>query len=87
MNQAILTYAIADRRTKIGRRVRESRERSNWTQQEVADFLHCARQRVSRVESGLTDFSPVELGLLAQEWKVTLNDFFCDWPEVLNPKP
>jgi len=63
------------RRHEIGQRIREIRRRNNMSQEEVADYLGCSRIKVNRVENGLTDFSVVELELLAQRLDVTILHF------------
>ena len=60
---------------EIGQRIREVRRRNNMSQAEVADYLGCSRIKVNRVENGLTDFSVVELELLAQHFNVTILHF------------
>jgi transcriptional regulator with XRE-family HTH domain len=63
------------RRREIGQPIREVRRRNNMSQEEVADYLGCSRIKVNRVENGLTDFSVVELELLAQQFNVTILHF------------
>lgn len=66
---------LQKRRYEIGQRIREVRRHANLSQEEVADYLGCSRLKVNRVEKGLTEFSVVELELLAQRFDVTILHF------------
>ncbi len=73
-DEAKLAY-LKKRRHEIGQRVREIRRRNSMSQEEVATYLGCSRIKVNRVENGLTDFSVVELELLAHRFDVTILHF------------
>jgi transcriptional regulator with XRE-family HTH domain len=63
------------RRREIGQRIREVRRRNHLSQEEVANHLGCSRLKMTRVENGQTEFSVVELELLAQHLDVTILHF------------
>lgn len=58
-------YAV-QRRPQLGAAIRRIRQQKGWTQERVAEYLGCSRRRVNRVEQGLTEFSLLELELLAR---------------------
>jgi transcriptional regulator with XRE-family HTH domain len=63
------------RRAEIGQRVKEIRRRSGWSQENVARHLGCSRIKVNRAENGGTEFSVVELELMARLFDVTILQF------------
>jgi len=69
-------YAV-QRRSEIGRRIREARSKRRWTQERTALYLGCSRRRVNRVERGITDFNVFELELLAQAFDVPVTFFLA----------
>ena len=66
---------LQKRRRVIGQRIREIRRSSGMSQEDVANYLNCSRVKVHRVENGVTEFSVVELELLASQFDVTILHF------------
>jgi transcriptional regulator with XRE-family HTH domain len=66
---------LLKRRAEIGQRVKEIRRRSGWSQEDVARYLGCSRIKVNRAENGSTEFSVVELELMARLFDVTILQF------------
>lgn len=64
---------LVQRRSQIAHNLREARQGYGWSQEQVADYLHCSRRRVNRAEQGHTELGVVELELLAQAFEVPLS--------------
>lgn len=60
------------RRAEIGASIRRVRERSGWSQQQVADVLQHSRSHIHRVEQGLTELGMADLEMLAVRFNVPL---------------
>ena len=60
-------------REEIGRRIRDIRKRAGLTQQEFADRVVCHKNQVSNVESGKYIPSDRFLGVVAREFKVSVD--------------
>ncbi len=50
----------------LGARIRNLRESKGLTQEQVAEKMHCTRQRYARIEKGLTDISYASINNIAQ---------------------
>lgn len=67
---------------QISERVIKLRERSGYTQEEVAAKLGISRQRWILVEKGERDLSTEELGTLAELFGIDVADFFEEIPNL-----
>jgi len=71
----------------LGARIRNLRESKEFTQEQVAEKMHCTRQRYARLEKGLTDISYASINMIAQvlgikveEITSSVNHFYLDQP-------
>ncbi|MCL4294145.1 MAG: helix-turn-helix domain-containing protein [Anaerolineae bacterium] len=76
MIQEVAGYDPGQRRTEIGRRIREARIQHHLTQTEVAEILGCSRIKLNRVENGKADLTALELDLLAYAFQLPVAFFF-----------
>ena len=60
-------------REEIGRRIREVRKKEGLTQSEFADWIACHKNQVSNVERGKYIPSDRFLGVVAREFKVSVD--------------
>ena len=58
----------------IGNRIKECREKSRYTQQDVADYLGLSRASIANYESGRQKISIAELFSLAERFSVGIED-------------
>jgi transcriptional regulator with XRE-family HTH domain len=63
------------RRADIGQRIRTVRRHKRISQEDVANYLGCSRMKVTRVEKGVSEFSVIELELLARFLDVSILHF------------
>jgi transcriptional regulator with XRE-family HTH domain len=76
MIQGVTGYDPGQRRTEIGRRIRDARTQHNLTQTEVAEMLGCSRIKLNRVENGKADLTALEIDLLAYTFQLPVAFFF-----------
>ena len=65
-----------DIREKVGKRVKELRNKVGISQEELADMVELDRTYITSVERGRRNISIVNVEKLATALKVTLKDFF-----------
>jgi len=65
-----------DIREKVGKRVRELRNKLGISQEELADMVELDRTYITSVECGKRNISIVNIDKLAKALNVTLADFF-----------
>ena len=65
-----------DIREKVGKRVRELRNKLGISQEELADMVELDRTYITSVECGRRNISIVNIVKLAKAWNVTLAEFF-----------
>lgn len=58
----------------LGARIRNLREAKGLTQEQVAEQMHCTRQRYARIEKGLTDISYASINIIAQVLGVNVEE-------------
>ena len=58
----------------IGKKIKEQRELSNWTQQELADKLSVSHVTISRYESNVREPDAQTLSLLADLFSITVDE-------------
>lgn len=61
---------------KLGKRIREIREKFGFTQEFIADKLSVSRPSVSQIESGNRKVTSIELKVLSDVFGVSLHSFF-----------
>lgn len=66
---------IVDRRAEIGKKVRQERLRTGWTQEELAEKLDMSASFVSQIERGVRTVSIETLECLGQALGVKSADF------------
>ena len=66
---------LGARRVDIGQRIRAVRRHKRMSQEDVANYLGCSRMKVTRVEKGVSEFSVIELELLARFLDVSILHF------------
>lgn len=64
-----------DIRILLGKRVRDLRRKSGWTQVELAELLGVDRSYLSEIETGKKDPSLRVLKTIADGFKMTLSQF------------
>lgn len=72
----IVSFLYMDVKLKIGKRIREIRERANMSQKDLAYSADLDRSYVASVESGQRNISIVNLEKLANSLGVTLSELF-----------
>ena len=65
-----------DIREKVGKRVKELRNKLGVSQEELADLVELDRTYITSVECGKRNISIVNIDKLAKALNVTLADFF-----------
>ena len=65
-----------DIREKVGKRVRELRNKLGISQEELADMVELDRTYITSVECGRRNISIINIEKLAKALNVTLADFF-----------
>ena len=67
---------IMDIREKVGKRVKELRNKLGVSQEELADMVELDRTYITSVECGRRNISVVNIEKLATALNVTLKEFF-----------
>ncbi len=60
----------------VGEKIKYYRTRSNFTQQELGEYLGTTSQTISRYESGILEANHEILFKLAEHFHISINDFF-----------
>ena len=71
----------------LGARIKLLREASGMTQEEVAEKMHCSRQKLARIEKGLIDISYANITSIAYILGVTPEEITCVVNETEQSKP
>lgn len=66
----------------LGQRIKSLREMKGFTQEHLASALNCTRQRVSRIEQGLTDISYSDILQIAKCIEVTASEITSATSEI-----
>ena len=67
-------------------RIRDLREDSDWTQKQVADFLHVARSSYGAYETGVSELTPEMLIRLASLYHTSV-DYLLGLTDQRRPYP
>ncbi|MBQ8460632.1 helix-turn-helix transcriptional regulator [bacterium] len=79
-----------DIKVLLGKRIREYRQKYNYTQSQLAELLGIDDKHLSRIELGKNMPNPVLLEKLANLFKIELKDLFelshLEQPEIIRKK-
>jgi len=75
------TFAEAEIRAEIGRRISEMRRKLGLSAKRVADELQISREAVTHIETGRNNITAVSLWKLATLFDCEIADFFPDVPD------
>lgn len=71
----------------LGARIRSLREAKGFTQEQVADQMHCTRQRFARMEKGLVDITYASINSIGQILGISANDITSSVNNIAQTQP
>lgn len=72
--------------TILGARIRNLRESKGFTQEQIAEQMHCTRQKYARMEKGLIDISYANINKVAQILGIAVNDITSSVNNLSQPQ-
>ncbi len=60
----------------LGKRIRELREKQNWSQEELAEHADLDRTYIGSIERGERNVAVLNLACIARALKITLKELF-----------
>lgn len=71
----------------LGARIRILRESKGFTQEQIAEQLHCTRQKYARMEKGLIDISYASINKVARVLDIAVDEITSAVSELTSPQP